>query len=123
MANKVSLNITKTFLSTLKSEYNVTPPSTVKYKHEADRAATISHDVGLKFIPGPAKWFSRRGGQIISFLKKFRPPWLTDEENFWVYFSLRPYIELFCVEQKVKIIINNTWNIPFFTFIEQKAFI
>ena len=32
----------------------------------------------------------------------------------------RPYIELFCVEQKVKIIINNTWNIPFFTFIEQK---
>ena len=32
----------------------------------------------------------------------------------------RPYIELFCVERKVKIIINNTWNIPFFTFIEQK---
>ena len=28
----------------------------------------------------------------------------------------RPYIELFCVEQKVKIIINNTWNIPFFHF-------
>ena len=33
----------------------------------------------------------------------------------------RPYIELFCVEQKVKIIINNTWNIPFFTFTEQKT--
>ena len=32
----------------------------------------------------------------------------------------RPYIELFYVEQKVKIIINNTWNIPFFTFKEQK---
>ena len=24
-----------------------------------------------------------------------------------------PYIELFYVEQKVKIIINNSWNIPF----------
>ena len=32
----------------------------------------------------------------------------------------QPYNELFCVEQKAKIIINNTWNIPFFTFIEQK---
>ena len=31
-----------------------------------------------------------------------------------------PYIELFYVEQKVKIIINNTWNILFFTFKEQK---
>ena len=25
----------------------------------------------------------------------------------------RSYIELFCVEQKAKIIINNTWDIPF----------
>ena len=33
----------------------------------------------------------------------------------------RPYIELFCVEQKVKIIINDTWNIPFFTFVEQNC--
>ena len=33
----------------------------------------------------------------------------------------RPFIELFYVEQKVKIIINNTWNIPFFTFKEQKT--
>ena len=32
-----------------------------------------------------------------------------------------PYIELFYVEQKVKIIINNTWDIPFFTFKEQKT--
>ena len=33
----------------------------------------------------------------------------------------RPYIELFCVEQKVKIVINSTWNIPFVTFTEQKT--
>ena len=39
-------------------------------------------------LAGPAKWFSKRGGQIISFLKKCRPPWLADEENFWVYFAL-----------------------------------
>ena len=37
---------------------------------------------------GPAKWFSKRGGQIVSFLKKCRPPWLADEENFRVYFAL-----------------------------------
>ena len=70
---------------------------------------------------GPAKWFSKRGGQIVSFLKQCRPPWLADEENLsGLLCPRRPYIELFCVEQKVKIIINNTWNIPFFTFIEQK---
>ena len=42
----------------------------------------ITHD------SGPAKWFSKRGGQIVSFLKKCRPPWLADEENFRVYFAL-----------------------------------
>ena len=40
------------------------------------------------FRTGPAKWFSKRGGQIVSFLKKCRPPWLADEENFRVYFAL-----------------------------------
>ena len=45
-------------------------------------------DINLTVNSGPAKWFSKRGGQIISFLKKCRPPWLADEENFWVYFAL-----------------------------------
>ena len=47
---------------------------------------------GMKDFSGPAKWFPRRGGQIISFLKKCRPPWLADEENFWVYFALDGFI-------------------------------
>ena len=65
---------------------------------------------------GPAKWFLMRGGggggQIVSFLNNVG--------HHGLLCPRRPYIELFCVEQNVKIIINNTWNIPFFTFIEQK---
>ena len=58
----------------------------------------------------------KEGAQISSFLKKCRPPWLADEEYFWAYFALDCLIlELFYGEQKVKIIINNT-----FTFKEQK---
>ena len=86
---------------------------------------TTDHDLQRKptkdFLriarPGPAKWFSKRGGQIVSFLKKCRPPWLADEENFRVYFALDGFILNCFVWNRI---INNTWNIPFFTFIEQK---
>ena len=54
------------------------------------------------------------------FPKKCRPPWLGDE-NLGLLCPRRPYIELFCVEHKVKIIINNKWNIPFLTLKEQKT--
>ena len=56
------------------------------------------------------------GGQIVSFLKKKSATMVGRRRKFLCLLCpRRPYIELFCVEQKV----NNTWNIPF--FIEQKT--
>ena len=81
-------------------------------------------DVSNKFVgpltvrdTGPTKWFSRKGGQIVSFLKKMSVTMVGRRRTFLgLLCPRRPYIELFCVEQNVKIIINNTWNIPFFHF-------
>ena len=60
------------------------------------------------------KW--KMTGNYLNYL--FFPPYIA---FLGLLCPRRPYIELFCVEQKVKIIINNTCSIPIFTFIEQKT--
>ena len=57
-------------------------------------------------VTGPAKW-----GQMVSFLKKMSATMVGSGRKFLgLLCPRRPYIELFCVEQKVKIIINKQYR-------------